>query len=140
MTEPAPIDARDLTTMIFLIWEDEPAARPGHRPPLAARLAPARARFLAKFGRPPTLALLPGPEPADGIDLPVRVYRGVGRRQVWLGGPAGATPRAPPASAPPPTRQPRSDTRAKADRRAPAPPASPASRPTPGRQLPLWPE
>ena len=92
MTTPAPIDARDLTTMIFLIWEDEPAARPGHRPSLAARLAPARARFLAKFGRPPTLALLPGPEPADGIDLPVRVYRGVGRRQVWLGGPAAATP------------------------------------------------
>jgi hypothetical protein len=99
MTGPAPIDALDLTTMIFLIWEDDTPARPGHRPSLAERLAPARARFLAKFGRPPALALLPGPEPADVVDLPVRVYRGVGRRQVWLGGPPGATPRASPAKA-----------------------------------------
>lgn len=84
---PETVNPRDLTGMIVLIWEIEPAPRHGRGPPLAERRAPAHGRFQARFGRPPALVLLREPEPAAGVDLPVRVDQGVGRGQLWLGAP-----------------------------------------------------
>ena len=43
--------------MVYLMWQDDaPRDRGGHRRPLTDRLAPALARFRAKFGRPATEA------------------------------------------------------------------------------------
>ena len=81
---PETVSPHDLTGVLFLIWEVEPAPRHGRGAPLVERLAPARARFQDRFGRPPALVLLPAPEPVAGVDLPVRVYRGVGRGHLWL--------------------------------------------------------
>jgi hypothetical protein len=86
-----------LADLIFLIWEDDTPEQPA-RPPLAERLAPARERFLVRFGRPPTVVLLPEAEDAAGLDLPARVHAGVGRREFWLGGPAPGRPASPDAA------------------------------------------
>jgi hypothetical protein len=114
-----------LADFIFLIWEDDGRERTG-RPPLVERLAPARERFLAKFGRPPTVVLLPKAEDVAGLDLPTRVYAGVGRRELWLGGPAPGRPASPEVAA---------DA-------GPTPGVEPATVPSDAvaRQLPLWSE
>ena len=146
MSESKTAGPYDLTTMIFLMWEDESASRHGRRRPLAERLAPACERFLARFGRPPALVLLPEPEPSAGVALPVQVYRGVGRHHLWLGAPATPSQPVPPslptARIPGPRSRPvpglagraRAPTAVPVDGPA-APPAPPSM---PAQQVPLW--
>jgi hypothetical protein len=99
--EPTPMSMEPMSRRpalrpyTFLVWED----RGDGRAPLADRLAPARGRFVEKFGRPPTLVLVPAAEAAAGLDLPVWTYAGASAGELWLGAilddePATAAPTA----------------------------------------------